>query len=911
MPGRAQSFRNYEIGQTRPITVSRDGSRLYALNTPDNRLAVYSLLAPSRPVLVREIPVGLEPVAVVERSKQELWVVNNLGDSISVVDVARGIVIDTIQVGDEPMDVVFAGSPERAFVSVATDREVRVFDPVTRREVGRVAIFGDEPRWLATDASRKHVWVAVHRSGNKTTILPETEPTRPDPPRQGPGLPKPPKTGMIVRSDDPQWKSVLGVNLPDIDVVEIDAGSLKVVRSYAGVGTSLFEIAVDPQANLWVANTDARNIVRFEPNLRGHVIDSRVTRIVRGQTPQLAFFDLNSGVDYGKLPNDGALASALSQPTGLAFSPDGKQLFVAAFGTDRVGVLDANGKVLARIEVGDTPGTVTAPRRKRGPRGVAHHPARSRLYVLNRLSQSITVLDTANRRRIVEVPLVYDPTPPAIRQGRGFLYDAKLSGNGTMACASCHVDGMLDGLAWDLGDPNGRMFRVRAVEGLVDLHPMKGPLTTQTLRGLGGTGPFHWRGDRPRLEDFNGAFASLLAGKELSALDMASYVAFLESIEFPPNPNQNLDRTFKTTPIGESAADGAHLFSNVGTIGSIRCVLCHALPSGTNGTIFTGQTLQTIQPFKVPQLRNVYKRLGRRRTGPGAARTSGFGLLHEGSVDDVFDLLSKPVFRELSTHAARKRTLQRFVESFDTGTAPAVGHQITVTKDNVTSQEVASYFVLMLGQAARGNADLTGKGLLRGRPIGLWWSPAAQRFLADRQSEGPFTLQNLSTLVRNGQGTLTFTGTPPGSGRRIGIDRDLDGTLDGDEGLEPFGQATPIHCSTLQLDANSMPDLGNGEFAFVVRGAMPNVGGLLLVGGKRGSFPIFGVTVLVGLGTDTILLPVPTDRDGVGIARLPIPDDPALDGIALQAQALYPSLKGCTGPHFLAASQGLSVRVAQ
>jgi hypothetical protein len=28
---------------------------------------------------------------------------------------------------------------------------------------------------------------------------------------------------------------------------------------------------------------------------------------------------------------------------------------------------------------------------------------------------------------------------------------------------------------------------------------------------------------------------------------------------------------------------------------------------------------------------------------------------------------------------------------------------------------------------------------------------------------------------------LTFTAVPPGSGRRIGIDRDLDGVLDGDE----------------------------------------------------------------------------------------------------------------------------------
>jgi len=33
-------------------------------------------------------------------------------------------------------------------------------------------------------------------------------------------------------------------------------------------------------------------------------------------------------------------------------------------------------------------------------------------------------------------------------------------------------------------------------------HPMKGPMTTQTLRGLVNSGAMHWRGDRA-----NGFFA--------------------------------------------------------------------------------------------------------------------------------------------------------------------------------------------------------------------------------------------------------------------------------------------------------------------------------------------------------------------------------------------------------------------
>ena len=83
-----------------------------------------------------------------------------------------------------------------------------------------------------------------------------------------------------------------------------------------------------------------------------------------------------------------------------------------------------------------------------------------------------------------------------------------------------------------------------------------------------------------------------------------------------------------------------------------NCVGCHSLFTGTNSNVIAAGTLQEAQSIKVPQLRNIYKRLGFRKTTQG--RTSGFGLLHDGSVQDVFDLLSKPVFRSLSTNASRK-----------------------------------------------------------------------------------------------------------------------------------------------------------------------------------------------------------------------------------------------------------------
>src|SRR6187551_2835451 len=65
---RAQSaaYVNFESHQTRPICLSPDGTRLFAVNTPDARLSVFDVSNPANPapVLIAEIPVGLEPVSV-------------------------------------------------------------------------------------------------------------------------------------------------------------------------------------------------------------------------------------------------------------------------------------------------------------------------------------------------------------------------------------------------------------------------------------------------------------------------------------------------------------------------------------------------------------------------------------------------------------------------------------------------------------------------------------------------------------------------------------------------------------------------------------------------------------------------------------------------------------------------------
>src|SRR5262252_1978510 len=106
----AVSFIEFESGLVRPLAL-----------TPDDRLQIFSV-SPSGLSPLWSVPVGMEPVAVAARSNTEAWVVNHLSDSVSVVDLASSPprVVRTLLVGDEPRDIVFAGTGgNRAFVTTA------------------------------------------------------------------------------------------------------------------------------------------------------------------------------------------------------------------------------------------------------------------------------------------------------------------------------------------------------------------------------------------------------------------------------------------------------------------------------------------------------------------------------------------------------------------------------------------------------------------------------------------------------------------------------------------------------------------------------------------------------------------------------------------------------------------------
>jgi YVTN family beta-propeller protein len=775
----AQGYTHFEARHTHPIGLSPDGTRLFVLNTPDARLSVFDVsnAANPSPVLIAEIPVGMEPVSLRARTNDEVWVVNELSDSVSIVSVSGRKTVATLRASDEPADVVFAQG--RAFISCARSNSVRVFDVTTRAEVAVLDTHNLYPRALAVNANGTRVFAASFLSGNGTTILKHTD-APPQPPPTNGALPEAPDTALIVPASDER----INYTVLDHDIAEIDTESLTVMGFLQGAGTNLFDLAVHPVTDdLWVANTGALNLIRFEPALRGHFADNRITKITLPAGTPTAF-DLNAGVDYNTLPNPSALATALAQPAALSFAADGSHLWVAAFGSDRVARVLTNGTVTARVDVRPSGGT----RAMRGPRGLAWQQGNQRLYVMNKLANSVSVIDTAADTLVAEVPAgTHDPMPEAIKQGRGFLFDARLSGNGTASCASCHADADRDGLAWDLGDPGGEMVIVPGKDissgDPTDhdrvMHPMKGPMVTQTLRGLhdgtAAAAPFHWRGDRPTLQSFNPTFDLLMGGSQLSAADINALANYLNTLRHHPNPHQQLDRTppllfgLGNTTVGRS------LFTQADN----HCSACHVLPSTSSNNIDLMGAVGSTQPVKDPSIVLAYQKLN---FFPqiGSESLTGFGMLHDGTGSSLPTV--HPYTIANLTNVQQFADVKAFILTLDTGTAPAIGYDVTVTEDNRTAEAVLNDIGILEGQAAQMNCDLVVRGILQGRARAFRYYCDNQScaYLSDALAEPGFSRTALLNMLATGD-ALTWLGVPRGQGIHFGGDRDGDMILDAGE----------------------------------------------------------------------------------------------------------------------------------
>lgn len=582
-------FVNFESAHVHPIDMTPDGTRVLAVNTANNTLEIFQVTEHAL-LNIASIPVGLDPVTVRARTNNEAWVVCQVSDEISIVDLTLRATVRSLLTENEPADVVFAGG--KAFVSCAEQEMVQVFNLANLGNAPtNVLLKGEQPRALTVSADGSKVYCAFFESGNQTTVIPGSDfhaagfcsvqgdacttipndvrkPNGPyggvvpvpnsgagfNPPMNPNNPSMPGNHSLVVRKNAAgQWMDDNGGNwtnmvsggagvrgagwdMPDRDIAVIDVANPTTAGvSYKNhLGNILMAMSVHPTTgDLYVVGTDATNEIRFEPNLNGKFLRVNVSRVTAaGNSPVIT--DLNPHINYSVSSSPPLLRKqSVGDPRGIKWRADGSKAYITGMGSNNVITIASNGTRTAPdpIRVGE------------GPTGLVIDEARNKAYVLNRFEGTISTLDLGTDAEIARANF-FDPTPLVIKAGRRHLYDThKGSGHGHISCGSCHVDGRWDRLAWDLGNPAGDMVTVNDPAGNKTFHPMKGLKTTQFLLDIiaRGNGKLHWRGDKQGFQDFAGAFHDLQGTDQpLSPSEMQEFSDFLAACWHVPNPYRTM-----------------------------------------------------------------------------------------------------------------------------------------------------------------------------------------------------------------------------------------------------------------------------------------------------------------------------------------------------------------------------------
>lgn len=255
-----------------------------------------------------------------------------------------------------------------------------------------------------------------------------------------------------------------------------------------------------------------------------------------------------------------------------------------------------------------------------------------------------------------------------------------------------------------------------------------------------------------------------------------------------------------TLPIG-SGSTGLLTLTNTNNPPSFSVT---SIPPSTNGSQHlgivaidgTGQT-----QIKVAALRNQIDKEGFfLNLGPSSPPSrAGFGVLHDGSIDGVFRFLAENAFdmntvQDLANVVAFTLCVRgndflalQGLPGAPTGGIPpaaidqsahaAVGAQAVLPPGG--DDFVAD---VLVDDARQGAVDLAVETRINGQPRRFTYFDftTEPRYMSDRAKDGIKTQATLEATTDIGF-NLTYTALQKTSGRRIGIDRDEDGSFDRDE----------------------------------------------------------------------------------------------------------------------------------
>ena len=540
-PVRAEEHRGSieDVDYASPLEVllSPDGARLYVLCQQSEEVRV---LDASSYAVIKSISVGRVPRGIsLSPDGSRLFVTNSWDDTLSVIDAKALAVVATWPVGAEPSSVVEDPAGKRLFVANRISNDVAVVDAQTGVEEKRLlAGRGSSYLTLSPDGARLYA----------THVYPNTLPRR---------------SGL---------ESFENRMPPESEITVIDVARAVVVdriplHAIAGV----FHVAFSADGRLGVAaEYHPKNLIPLAHLEHGGAF-----------TYSLELF----GADVGKAPVEvplDELERYASQPFGVAIVPDKSRIYVTIGGSEIVTVVDvprlmrfihahagpytqglsaSTNYVVTRIPVGLNPRGLTLTRDGR------------RLFVANRLDDTISVIDTRTNRVASTITLAGPKTITALRHGEQTFYTARYSFQGQIGCSSCHIDSTFDGLQWNL-EPDG--FGRSTVDN-------------KLLEGVKDTEPYKWTGTNPNIPTECGPRTEKYFWRSenydnLTLADLATYIRSL-----PPRPNRWRLANGEQTPAQER---GQAIFER--SVDKFkkpipeynRCSYCHSGPKGTNQKIF-------------------------------------------------------------------------------------------------------------------------------------------------------------------------------------------------------------------------------------------------------------------------------------------------------------------------------------
>lgn len=529
---------------------------------------------------------------------RELYVTCSGSDSVIVVDPVARAKVGEIPAGGMPEDVAFSPDGKRAFVTNMFDDTLSVIDVATRKVTQTVPV-GDEPHGVLADAKGKLLYVLNTGSEDISVLDANTL-------QWIKNLPASRRPWALALSPDGKSIYVTHTLSRLAPYREHLVAEVTVIDAERGVVTDR-PVARDANLMMGVAWHPSGQFALTTLNRTKHLIP--MTRLLQGWTITngLGIFWRDGRVDQVLLDEPDL---AFPDPTGVAVTPDGRYALVTSSGTDRVAVVDLV-KLIAMLRQAPDyerervfPNHLGKPTEfvvkhiptMNSPRGILITPDGRTAFVANSLDDSLTVIDLERMEAAGQIDLGGPKEITKIRFGERLFHNAKITFHRQFSCHTCHPDGHVDGVTYDI-----------EADGIG-----VSPVDNRTLRGILDTAPFKWEGTNPSLSRQCGPRLSVFftrlepfSPEELSAVDL-----YISTILRPPNRYRPLgaeltpaQRRGKVIFERTMANDGSTIPSRD------RCITCHYPPYYTDRAIHDVGTRfkdDRAGEFDTPHLNNIY-----------------------------------------------------------------------------------------------------------------------------------------------------------------------------------------------------------------------------------------------------------------------------------------------------------------